>query len=580
MSAEPNQAPYLLGAAKRDITCLIPGHGLLGWSDPGHVAQWVEAPLHARAFVVQDRATGNKVALVNCEITFITVSITQEVVRRLQALHPELGYNFHNVHLSAQHTHSAPGGQSYHLIYSLTCPGFTPQVFETYVQGIVEAIVEADSRKQPGHLRRTHGAFAEDIPVAFNRAMEPYNLNPEVTEKLPKDQAHLAVDREMQLLRLDAEDGTPLGTLNWFAVHTTTVHKDKSCISPDNKGYAARKLESWLRNQPGAPEVVCAFAQSTTGDVTPNYKLHPGDFMTRGTVRDDFQNLVENGTYQFEHARGLWENAAHSEAMPARVDSFQVWVDMSDLAVDPAFTGGMLNQRTGEGCMGAAFMGGTLEGPGMGPGAISLISTIGKALGWTQPDVHGEKVLAVRGKAQTFLGFHPKDIPLPDFITGYTANLRRWGVEDAIGPQPILPQVVPVQVVIIGDLALASVPAEPTTIAGRRLADTVQQILAPLGVRHTICSGYTGAYSGYITTREEYAYQRYEGGHTLFGKWTCAAYQTILDHIARQLLLPPNQRTAPYTAQPPVFTEEDLAKRSFQGPDTRFYLDDLKMIYH
>ena len=47
-----------------------------------------------------------------------------------------------------------------------------------------------------------------------------------------------------------------------------------------------------------------------------------------------------------------------------------------------------------------------------------------------------------------------------------------------------------------------------------------------------ILSPYANAFSGYITTQEEYQTQYYEGGHTIFGQWTLAAHQTQFDKVA------------------------------------------------
>ncbi|MEE7589078.1 neutral/alkaline non-lysosomal ceramidase C-terminal domain-containing protein, partial [Klebsiella pneumoniae] len=43
---------------------------------------------------------------------------------------------------------------------------------------------------------------------------------------------------------------------------------------------------------------------------------------------------------------------------------------------------------------------------------------------------------------------------------------------------------------------------------------------------------YANAYASYVTTREEYAAQEYEGGSTLYGPWTQAAYQQLFVDMA------------------------------------------------
>lgn len=61
----------------------------------------------------------------------------------------------------------------------------------------------------------------------------------------------------------------------------------------------------------------------------------------------------------------------------------------------------------------------------------------------------------------------------------------------------------PIQLVIIGDIALAGFPFEITTIAGKRLRDSLFEVLKQRGVSQVILCPYANGYSGYITTYEE-----------------------------------------------------------------------------
>jgi len=110
---------------------------------------------------------------------------------------------------------------------------------------------------------------------------------------------------------------------------------------------------------------------------------------------------------------------------------------------------------------------------------------------------------------------------------------------------PWVPQVLPIQIFVIGNLALPALPGEPTTVTGYRLADTVEGEIEKLGVDTISVVGYANAYLGYITTYEEYRAQCYEGGNTLFGPWTFAGYQTrfasLLKYFEHQKTLVPQQ---------------------------------------
>ena len=50
-----------------------------------------------------------------------------------------------------------------------------------------------------------------------------------------------------------------------------------------------------------------------------------------------------------------------------------------------------------------------------------------------------------------------------------------------------------------------------------------------------VVAGYANDFGGYVTTWHEYQLQQYEGGHTLFGPWSEAAYRQEFVRLARAL---------------------------------------------
>src|SRR5690606_11063716 len=92
-------------------------------------------------------------------------------------------------------------------------------------------------------------------------------------------------------------------------------------------------------------------------------------------------------------------------------------------------------------------------------------------------------------------------------------------------------QVQPMGLARIGQLVLVVGPAEFTTMSGRRIRNTVGEILGD-AADHLVIAGYSNGYAGYVTTYEEYQTQQYEGGHTLYGPWTLAAYQQVYAALA------------------------------------------------
>ncbi|POM58036.1 Hypothetical protein PHPALM_37375, partial [Phytophthora palmivora] len=100
-------------------------------------------------------------------------------------------------------------------------------------------------------------------------------------------------------------------------------------------------------------------------------------------------------------------------------------------------------------------------------------------------------------------------------------------------PVPWVPNILPVQVVKIGQFAIAVTTFETTTMAGRRIRDTVKTALAGVGVTEVELASISNAYyAQYMTTKEEYLTQNYEGASTLFGPNQLAAVQQELVRVA------------------------------------------------
>jgi len=152
--------------------------------------------------------------------------------------------------------------------------------------------------------------------------------------------------------------------------------------------------------------------------------------------------------------------------------------------------------------------------------------------------------------------------PLPDFVDPAVAEMKRESRRGAVTASPLVATVLPVQIVRIGQLALVCCPGEFTTIAGRRLRDSLATQLAEAGIEEVLIVTYCNDYMGYVTTHEEYQEQAYEGGHTIFGQWTLAAFQTRFAELDAQLATDPARRDYDVNARPPEIPADELALRS------------------
>lgn len=571
---------FELGTGIYDITAFKKGIGMMGYGMHFNTVEDIETSLSARAFVIKDSSSQKKIAFVNAEICFITISIKRGVVKKLQKNFPQLEYTMDNVILTAQHTHSGPGGYSHYGFYNLTIPGFVAEVYQIIVNGIVEAIVQAEKNIQPANIYLNTGVFEPNVDVAFNRSLKAYNSNPEVT-KIDENKTHLGVDREMVLLRIDRLNGEKIGMINWFGVHATSISNDNHKICYDNKGYASAYFEEDICSETNQKNFLAAFAQGCAGDISPNFIWDKKKKWMRGKYEDDFESARYNGKLQYSKAKEIYESAIKNQPLKSEIDYALMYADFSNIKPDVEFTNEK-EVQTGSACLGVSFFEGTAEGPGMGAVVASASRFLSRFMKYYEfvkaiflPDeerkkiydkykIHGKKdILIETGERKVLCTTNVKNLIVPSRVDKSIATFKLHHRNGSLNKNPWTPEILPLQLIIIGELAIAAFPGEITTVAGWRLRDTIHDVLKKRGIKKVIISPYANAYFGYVTTYEEYQHQLYEGGHTVFGEWTLAAFQTKFKQLTLQMLKRPEARTIDTSIEPIEFTKEELSKRSF-----------------
>jgi len=498
-SAEHNNEShnYLLGRGIADVTGPVLGAQMMGYSYDGQVTEGIHTRLKSRAFIIAEPGSDKRVVFVSADLATVEHDMTLAVIDRLQLLFGEL-YSRDNIILSASHTHSGPGGYL-ELTNKLEKLGeFSPQHFYRIVDGIVNSIAAAHADLQPGTLRINKGNVEG---AGINRSLTAYQENPE------QERAHYEnnIDKEMTLLKLSGDTGD-IGMINWYAVHATSMTYQNRLISGDHKGYASLTIErekNLGRDTDGG--FVAAFAQTSAGDVTSNLNLD-----NTGPGVNDFDSTKIIGDKQLQAALDLFENA--SEKVVGKIDYRQLYVDFSNYEVLDQFTHSG-SQYTCPAAYGYSVGAGSTEDGG----GHSLFREGMIEQSWWMD-------LLIRTKTGN----------------GYTQELS-----DCQSPKPVLwdfgedksrlyYRIRSVSVVRIGQLVILAVPAEVTTMAGRRLRSTV---MAQLGdwAQHIVLAGYSNGYTSYVTTPEEYQIQQYEGGQTLHGPWTLPAYQQVSAQLATAL---------------------------------------------
>ena len=489
---------YVVGRGISDITGPAFGVQLWGFGKEDQISEGIHIRQKARAFIIANAKKNKRIAFVTVDIGSIEHHITLEVLSRLKE---KFGnhYQLENVILTATHTHATPTGYWHSRTDLGLDGGFYPEHFNNIVDGIVEAISDADQDLQPGDIYINRGRVEN---AGINRSLVAYQQNPQSERKQYSD----SIDKDMTLLKFVDASGD-IGLLNWLPVHPTSMTFFNRLISGDHKGYASLNVEQKNGVTYGQQnEFVAAFAQTNPGDVTPNLNLD-----NTGPGKDDFDSTKIIGERQVEVALDLFANA--SELLKGTIDYRQIYIDLSNFEVTQEFTG-RGTQHTCPSAYGYSFAGGSTEDGG---GHFLF-----------------EEGMTEQSMVLDFL------IKLLTGAPKWTEAVRQCQSPKAIlfetgsAKPPLQSQIRSITIARIGQLAIIALPAEVTTMAGRRLRQTVKTHLGDWAT-DVVLAGYSNGYAGYVTTPEEYDLQQYEAGHTLHGRWTLPAYQQVAKKLARAL---------------------------------------------
>ncbi len=570
---------FQAGWNRQDIGITPRGFAMQGYGKWAQRDLGQNTPLYARAIVLGD---GGSAPLLFCclDLGYITHAMRDGVAAILGAA---MGGAFDQdrLVLTCTHTHSGPGGCSHDVMYNLVTPGFVPGYLDRIVQAATAAILHAWRGMAPAELAVSGGAFDAAVEVAWNRSRTAYNRNPEVTPR-SLDEAHLALDRRMQVLSVWRE-GRVGALLSLFGVHATCIGSSNRLYDGDNKGYAAAAAEAALR-EAGAEDPVAIFAQATAGDVSPHFHGRGQTARRRAiTGEAEYAYAQRNGVTQSERALAILR-ADGGVRVEGAIDVVFGYVDFTAITADPVYAGGRDDAVTSEPCHGAAFFAGTpVDGPGLPKPFVWLVRRIAARIkrhrlrtmdSYSAEDqayyrrlyaAQGPKAIMQEAGRKVMLGQTLDKISTPDFIDPAVAEIKRQARIGAMRNSAMVPTVLPLQILILGQVALVCAPGEFTTAAGARLRETVASRLAARGISQVLLCTYCNDYMGYVTTFEEYQEQAYEGGHTIFGQWTLAAFQTRFAALADELCKPADERSHDRTTRPAPVPQEELALRTAAG---------------
>ena len=569
-------SPWKYSAGKASIVPKIQGMSMLGYGQPDNIVRGVHTDINARVMIIRSNSSSSKLLIINLEICFISDSIRQNVLEEINKIEK---FEESEVIISSQHTHSAPSGFTHYAMYNMPTPGFSKEVLESFVGGVLKAFNIAKENEVECDIEFKKSTFSSEIPVSFNRSIEAYMENPEVKLEGLSTKIETALDKTMRVINF-VNEGKSIGAINWFAVHTTSIPNTNTLISPDNKGHASVAVESRY-----GENYVSIFAQGDAGDVTPNWVYDQKTKTMRGHFEDHHENAKFNGQLQATKLQEIIEQEEKFK-IENELDSVLVYKDFSNIVPDKEFmpAGASSYAATTNACHGVAFAEGTREGLGVN-GALAFVlkvlATFVKVIDLIKSVSMNEKakkeiwhyysnqepksIFAEAGKKR-ILGISKLDrlgfLGIVDPLVGTMANFYKNG---SMRENTWTQEVLPVQLIKLGKILIVSVPAETTTIAGRRIREQLKTQFSDAGVEieEVISAPYSNAYCGYIVTPQEYKVQCYEAGHCVFGKWTLPAFQTVLKELAVELLKDKQSRNIS-DVTPPKFSQQELSARSFK----------------
>jgi len=537
-----NNTQFRFGSGLHDITGVVANTGGMGWENLFQVFSGLHQRQYSRAFVIGSPCNGQRVLMVSNDIGLMWPSVRFGVLQAIAA-DAELStfYRPENVMLSATHTHQGPAGYSHDDGGNAFHYGFDALVYDTIVNGIIAAIrlAHGNFEAHPETAAITL-ADGELLNANINRSKIAFDLNPEAERREFLNSRGEIIDNPKRMVQLNfvRDDGSAVGVFNWFGVHATVLGPDANLVSSDNKGFASLGFEKLMSTryvpaENGEDRFVAAFAQADLGDASPNLFIRerPYPDPTRGGGRDEYESNAISGTKHLAKALTLYGGGKPLSG-PVDVRFFNVPISAITVT-DPVVLNGLRHppeldadvKRTCRGALGLSFIAGAEDGPASGQEGVSCKDS---------PDV----IAAAAADAAAIMDnqvppYAPYGINAPTNLIAAALMCQADQIPgadlDCQAEKPVaIPSgsaVLPFQLIRIGNFAVLGLPWEVTTMSARRIRKNLLDVLAPVGIDTIVVASHVNEFVNYLTTREEYSSQQYEGASTLYGPWTLAAVQ-------------------------------------------------------
>jgi len=495
------------GAASVDITP-PPGLPMGGYSMLANRGQGFRTRLKSRVVYLND-GKGHSVALVQVDLPAASLLLHHKVA---EVVAEKTGLKPGDIAIMASHSHSAPANIFDNDFYNkhMTSGEWLETNFLEFLTGqIARGILKAHEDRRPARV----ATGCKDIyGYNRNRALSAYVLNANVGELSLKDPQAVfkAVNPALCMVRVDVQDDRgqylPRAAFSIFSAHATALTPPVEVYNADLFAYAQRDLEWTIRRKYDTPwPVVHGLTSGTEGDMAPALPDH-GD--------STFGHLPVNWKEAKQLGKGIGREA---------ISFFEALGDhlTTDMILHSAVR--ELNIRERNAVEDVVLCESAVVGNPLAGGAYERRTPWLAAV----PLLRGGNDMARRWWFFT------------DGCQGNKRHLLFSFLQPLLEPKDSFPNTVMFQLVRVNDTVILPIPFEVTVESGRRIAARVKEEFVKAGengIRHVGVASVSNGYFGYTTTPEEYSRQNYEGGHTLYGRYSTPYLTAQLGVLTRDFL--------------------------------------------
>ncbi len=491
--AKVKMGQLMTGISNIDITT-PPGLGTAGRGKYGEKdLKGFKTRLKAKTILLKD-SDGNTTALINMDVLSGSYFLHHALA---EAIADKTDIPIENIVITATHTHSAPDNMDCHILMmgGNAQKTFNAELFKFFEAKLIEGVLSAYSNLIPAKVA---AGKMEVYGVSKNRGIEAFLNNPEAQgldyEKDPNIPFKEAINPDLTLLRVDALDSVtntymPLAAFSTFTVHGTTTGAAVDVVDADLLGVSQRYLEWQIKTHYKTSwKPVYVFSAGTLGDISPNLPQY-GDI---DKFRIPFIPLDWPAVKDLGNKLGAkaWELFQSLEGQLK-----------SDIKIQTAAR--ELNLQDEKNC--------TIDG-------IKICNIPAFGLGTGRGTAGDFEKMSIRARFSN--------------TAGKLASRSNYDPEDCQGIKRKVPFPLAMprsdfhshtmfQLIQIGEFLLVSSPFEVTVTSGKRIIDKIQESYKKNGrplPRICTIAAVSNGLNSYLVTPEEYLFQYYASGSTVFGK--------------------------------------------------------------